>query len=249
MPSFDEAKSPLTLANIQAWAHSEFPDAFDALPRLDKVAFIDVDVTTFDRTVRRSLGRSLHKKLLIVGLYSPGADIEGSVVCAHIHAGEDEVSFYRVHELEDETLELDDETLELRPVTSPGHIAFHPPFSEVGNDIGRVLAVVRFYFLAANYLKELIRHKKAPKSFTKMFEEACRWILNGGERPPTGNMASVFQSESMHGLPMANDNPKNPAVNRVSTSPPATIQGADSLMPSFYPTIRHSPKPGFSCQT
>jgi hypothetical protein len=122
MPSFDEAKSPLTLANIQAWAYSKFPDAFDALPLLEKLAFNDVDYTTFDRTVRRSLGRSMHKKLLIVGAYSPGTDIEDVEVCAHIHAGEDEVTFYRIHELEDETLEL-------RPVTSPGHIAFHPPFS------------------------------------------------------------------------------------------------------------------------
>ncbi|KAF2029695.1 hypothetical protein EK21DRAFT_89629 [Setomelanomma holmii] len=174
MASFDKAKSLLTRVNVQAWAPLIFCEAFYSLPPLETVIFVDVDDTTFDRTVRRSLGRSVHKKLLVVGAYSPGSDVEDVEVCAHIHDGEHEVTLYRIEE-------PDDKTLALRPVTSTGHVALYPPFTDVGDDFGRVFAIFRYYFLAAGYINELVMHKNAPRIFTRKFDEACRWVANGGE--------------------------------------------------------------------
>jgi hypothetical protein len=86
MRAFDEAKTPLTLDNVQRWARDRFPDAFAALPSLDTLSFIDVDDVRFDRAIYRSLGRSVHKKLLIVGAYAPSTKVEDAEICAHIHA-------------------------------------------------------------------------------------------------------------------------------------------------------------------
>lgn len=69
---------------------------------------------------------------------------------------------------------------ELHTIKSTGHIAFHLPFSGVGDDSGnakaikRVEAIIPYYFLAAGHFKELIRHKGFAKLFTKGFEEGCR---------------------------------------------------------------------------
>ncbi|KAH7069219.1 hypothetical protein BKA63DRAFT_450992 [Paraphoma chrysanthemicola] len=209
MASFDEGKSPLTLLSIQAWARFKFHDDFEALPSLERVAFIDVDDMVFDRTIRRSLGRSEHKKLLLVGAHSPQSEVQDIEVCAHIHADDDEITLYYVEELEDETNKL-------IPVASFGHVAFHPPFSEVGDDVGRVLAVIRFYFLAAGYLKELPRHNKAPKMFTKKFEQACRWIANGGEQPPALVASAVMGGHATQQPATTATNNDFPAINSES---------------------------------
>ncbi|KAH7088689.1 hypothetical protein FB567DRAFT_578516 [Paraphoma chrysanthemicola] len=220
MASFDEAKSPLTFLSIRAWARFKFHNDFDTLPPLQKIAFIDVDDMVFDRTVRRSLGRSEHKKLLLVGAHSPESDLEDNEVCAHIHADDDEVTLYYVEQLEEETYKL-------IPVASFGHVAFHPPFSEVGDDVERILAVIRFYFLAAGYLKELPRHKKAPKMFTKKFEQACRWIANGGEQPPALVASAVVGGQATQQPAMRAVNNGFPAINRESLARDESLAAAD----------------------
>jgi hypothetical protein len=178
--AFDEAKTPLTLDNIQRWARDRFPDAFAALPSLESLSFIDVDDVRFERAIYRSLGRSAPKKLLIVGAYAPGTKVEDAEICAHIHAGDGLVDFFRVNE-------YGDGDFELQTVKTNGAIAFHPPFSDVGDDTGngkaitRVEAVISYYFLAAGYLQEVVRYQKYASLFAKAFEQACRWIENGGE--------------------------------------------------------------------
>jgi len=94
MSSFDEERSPLTLANIVGWARQKFPDAFGPLPKVDKVEFRDVDDFFFDRPIQRSLGRSEHKKLLVVGAHAPGDTVEDAPVCAHIHTDDSAVSYF-----------------------------------------------------------------------------------------------------------------------------------------------------------
>jgi hypothetical protein len=94
MPSFDEDKTPLTLDNVQAWARVKFPSAFSVLPKVDQATFVSVDDFKFDRSISRSLGRSEHKKLLVVGAHAPGPEAEDVLVCAHVHAEDTAVSYF-----------------------------------------------------------------------------------------------------------------------------------------------------------
>jgi hypothetical protein len=98
MPPFGEDKTPLTLDNVRAWARSKFPNAFSALPKVEKATFLQVDDFTFERPISRSPGRSLgrleHKKLLVVGAHSPGAVAEDALVCAHVHADHTAISYF-----------------------------------------------------------------------------------------------------------------------------------------------------------
>jgi hypothetical protein len=124
--------------------------------------------------------------LLVIGGYAPGPsndeDEPTDRVTAHVHEDEAEVSFYRIAELEDGTSEL-------QPVNSTSTVAFHAPFSHVGDDTGgskaihRVSALILYYFLAAGHVKELCRTKADPTMFTRNFRDACLWVQNEGERP------------------------------------------------------------------
>jgi hypothetical protein len=108
--------------------------------------------------------------------------------------------------------ELANDDNELHTVKSTGHIAFHAPFSGVGDDSGnakaikRVEAIIVYYFLAANHVKELVRYKKFANLFTKGFEEGCRWIENGGERPATRAATRASTTET--------EEDEAPAINR-----------------------------------
>ena len=137
MADFNEQKTPLTLANIQAWARHEFPDAYKALPRASRVSYIDIDDTSFSRVIQRSLGRSTHKKLLVIGDYAPGDDVEDSKVVAHVHEHDTEITFYRLSE------ETADGKPELLPVRATSNVAFYSPFSKVGDDTGGSKAIHR----------------------------------------------------------------------------------------------------------
>ncbi|KAF1847647.1 uncharacterized protein K460DRAFT_307065 [Cucurbitaria berberidis CBS 394.84] len=185
MATNNEAKLPLTNESVQAWARATFPGPFRALPRSARLTWIEFDESSFSisRAIWRSLGRSSHKQLLVIGAYAPGAEIEEPTdrVVAHVHADEAEVSFYRVAETADGE--------ELQSVTSTSAVAFHAPFCDVGDDAGgseaihRVSALIRYYFLAAGHVKELLKLKLDPTMFPRNFKDACSWIKNGGERP------------------------------------------------------------------
>lgn len=196
MADFNEQKTPLTLANIQAWARHEFPDAYKALPRASRVSYIDIDDTSFSRVIQRSLGRSTHKKLLVIGDYAPGDDVEDSKVVAHVHEHDTEITFYRLSE---ETAEGKPELL---PVRATSNVAFYSPFSKVGDDTGgskaihRVSAVILYYFLASELVTELVRHKNDSRWFAKNFREACDWIGNDGDRPSAASRPGTARRES-----------------------------------------------------
>jgi hypothetical protein len=186
MPNFNEAKSPLTSDNVQTWARAHFSGPFRALPRPAKLKWMEIDDFRKSRPVFRSLGRSSHKQLLVIGGYAPGPDIEEEPtdqVVAHVHTDEAEVSFYRIAEA------AEDNELELQPVNSTATVAFHTPFCDVGEDTGgskaihRVSALILFYFLAAGHVKELVRNKSDPTMFTRNFRDACAWVENEGNRP------------------------------------------------------------------
>ncbi|KAJ4331608.1 hypothetical protein N0V87_009006 [Didymella glomerata] len=196
MADFNEQKTPLTLANVQAWARFEFPEAFKALPRASRVSYIDIDDTSFNRVIQRSLGRSTHKKLLVIGDYAPGDDVEDSKVVAHVHEHDTEITFYRLSE------ETVDGKPELHPVRATSNVAFYSPFSKVGDDTGgskaihRVSAVILYYFLASELVNELVRHKNDSRWFAKNFREACDWIGNDGDRPSPVSRPSTARRES-----------------------------------------------------
>lgn len=196
MADFNEQKTPLTLANIQSWARYEFPEAYKALPRASRVSYIDIDDTSFNRVIQRSLGRSTHKKLLVIGDYAPGDDVEDSKVVAHVHEHDTEITFYRLSE---ETIEGKPELL---PVRATSNVAFYSPFSKVGDDTGgskaihRVSAVILYYFLASELVTELVRHKNDSRWFAKNFREACDWIGNDGDRPSTASRPGTARRES-----------------------------------------------------
>jgi hypothetical protein len=188
MHDFDESRSPLTNDNVQSWARTNFPAPFRALPRFARLNWTDSDKFKTSRPVYRSLGRSTHKQLLIIGGYAPGPEIDEEPtdrVVAHVHSDEAEVSFYRIAEVG----ESDKFEFELQPVNSTATVAFHAPFCHVGDDTGgskaihRVSALILYYFLAAGHVKELVRYRSDPTMFTRNFRDACAWIENEGERP------------------------------------------------------------------
>lgn len=195
MPDFNEARSPLTSNNVQQWGRQNFPIPFRALPRPAKLKWEDLDEFRTGRPVWRSLGRSAHKKLLVIGGYAPGPDIVDDPterVLAHVHSDEAEVSFYRTAET--------NEGVELHTVNSTSTVAFHAPFCDVGDDTGgskaihRVSALILYYFLTAGHVKELARTKSDPTMFTRNFKDACAWVENNGERPvlPPSRRSSGF---------------------------------------------------------
>ena len=187
MTDFNETRSPLTNDNVQNWARANFAAPFRALPRAARLHWIEFDESfTISRAIWRSLGRSTHKQLLVIGGYAPGPagddDEPTDRVTAHVHEDEAEVSFYRIAELEDGSNEL-------QPVNSTSTVAFHAPFCDVGDDTGgskaihRVSALILYYFLAAGHVKELCRTRSDPTMFTRNFRDACLWVQNEGERP------------------------------------------------------------------
>lgn len=187
MAEFNETRSPLTNDNVQAWARHHFAAPFRALPRAARLQWIEFDESfTISRAIWRSLGRSTHKQLLVIGGYAPGpaGDDDEPIdrVTAHVHEDEAEVSFYRITELEDGSNEL-------LSVNSTSTVAFHAPFCDVGDDTGgskaihRVSALILYYFLAAGHVKELSRTRSDPTMFTRNFRDACLWVQNEGERP------------------------------------------------------------------
>jgi hypothetical protein len=187
MADFSETRSPLTNDNVQAWARHNFAAPFRALPRAARLQWIEFDESfTISRAIWRSLGRSTHKQLLVIGGYAPGpaGDDDEPIdrVTAHVHEDEAEVSFYRITELEDGSNEL-------QSVNSTSTVAFHAPFCDVGDDTGgskaihRVSALILYYFLAAGHVKELSRTRSDPTMFTRNFRDACLWVQNEGERP------------------------------------------------------------------
>lgn len=97
MADFDERKTPLTLDNIRVWADAKFPRAFRALPGVAKVSFLEFDDAKFesDRSIERSIKRSEHKKLLMIGKYAPESEDEEEFACAIVHANDYNVSYYR----------------------------------------------------------------------------------------------------------------------------------------------------------
>lgn len=187
MAEFNEARSPLTTANVQSWARAVFPVPFRALPRPAKMQWIQFDESSFviSRSTWRSLGRSDHKQLLVIGGYAPGSHMDDEptdCVAAHVHVDEAEVSFYRV-------AKVPGGRDELHPVNSTSTVAFHAPFCDVGEDTGgseaihRVSSLIIYYFLAAGHVPELMRTKSDPTMFTRNFRDACYWVESGGERP------------------------------------------------------------------
>ncbi|KAH7349188.1 hypothetical protein BKA66DRAFT_476826 [Pyrenochaeta sp. MPI-SDFR-AT-0127] len=187
MAEFNEARSPLTTANVQSWARQAFAVPFRALPRPAKMQWIEFDESSFviSRSTWRSLGRSAHKQLLVIGGYSPGSNVDDEptdCVAAHVHMDDAEVSFYRIAAVRGGRDEL-------HPVNSTSTVAFHAPFCDVGEDTGgseaihRVSSLILYYFLAAGHVQELLRTKSAPTMFTRNFRDACFWIANRGERP------------------------------------------------------------------
>ncbi|KAF1833696.1 hypothetical protein BDW02DRAFT_569786 [Decorospora gaudefroyi] len=187
MADFNETRSPLTNENVQIWARANFTAPFRALPRAARLNWIEFDESfTISRAIWRSLGRSSHKQLLVIGGYAPGPagddDEPTDRVTAHVHEDEAEVSFFRIAEMEDGSHEL-------QPVNSTSTVAFHAPFCDVGDDTGgskaihRVSALILYYFLAAGHVKELCRTRADPTMFTRNFRDACLWVQNEGERP------------------------------------------------------------------
>ncbi|KAI8943717.1 hypothetical protein NX059_001696 [Plenodomus lindquistii] len=185
MADFNETRTPLTSKNVQAWARTNFNAPFKALPRVTTLKWIEVeDSFTISRAVWRSLGRSAHKQLLVIGGYAPGPEVDepADLVTAHVHADEPDVSFYRI------TKNTHGDN-ELFPVNSTSTVAFHAPFCDLGDDTGgskaihRVSALILYYFLAAGHVKELVRTRADPTMFTRSFRDACSWVENDGERP------------------------------------------------------------------
>lgn len=189
MADTNEARLPLTAESVQAWACANFPRPFGSLPRLSRLIWIGFDETRFanNRAAWRSIGRSSHKQLLVIGAYEPGSEAMEEPtdrVVAHLHSDEAAITFHRIAE----TAEGEEELL---PVNSTSAVAFHAPFCDVGDDTGgsdaihRVSALIRYFFLAARHVDELVRSKLDPTMFTRNFRSACLWIENGGERPTT----------------------------------------------------------------
>lgn len=206
MADFNEARSPLNLPNVQAWGKTNFSISYAAVPRPAKLKWHHLDEFQTGRPIWRSLGRSAHKRLLVIGGYAPGPDIEedGETVLAHVHSDEAEVSFFR-------TAETEDGEQELQACNSTSTVAFHAPFCDVGSDTGgskaihRVSALILYYFLAAGHVKELVRNKSDPTMFTRNFKDACAWIKSGGERPqapPSRRSSGMIPSPPLSSVPV-----------------------------------------------
>ncbi|OAL43304.1 hypothetical protein IQ07DRAFT_593108 [Pyrenochaeta sp. DS3sAY3a] len=227
--SFNEARSPLTAANVQAWASDHFPDPLQALPRPSRVKWIqfDDDSFTVTRAVWRGIGRSAHNHLLVIGGYAPGPEPEVEEpterVAAHVHADEADVSFFRITA-----------NNELLPVKSTSTVAFHAPFCDVGDDAGnskaihRVSALILYYFLAAGHVTELQRTRADPSMFTRTFRDACYWVANNGERPniPHPRPNAVPRSSAL-----VDDVPVRPKRSSTMTSLSSTSFTTDPAPP------------------
>ncbi|KAH7079495.1 hypothetical protein FB567DRAFT_123339 [Paraphoma chrysanthemicola] len=209
MHDFNEARTPLTSESVQSWGRANFPVAFRTLPRPARLKWTTLD--EFDlksnRAVYRSLHRSAHKQLLVIGGYAPGPEVddEPADVLAHMHHDEAGVTFYRAMESVYGTKQ------ELELVRSTSLVAFHEPFCHVGDDAGgskaihRVSALIEYYFLAAGHVKELIRTKGDPTLFTRNFKDACAWVENEGERPnapPSRRVSGIITSPPLSGVPV-----------------------------------------------
>lgn len=229
---FNEVRTPLTAPNVQAWARANFPVSFRALPRAARLQWIEFDESfTISRAIWRSLGRSTHKQLLVIGGYAPG-DVEDPIdrVTAHVHADEAEVSFYRITENADGSNEL-------HIVNSTSTVAFASPFSELGDDTGgskaihRVSALILYYFLAAGHVRELVRTRSDPTMFTRSFRDACSWVENEGSRP------SMQPSRRSSGATLASQDPMPVRPKRSSTMNSITRSSSDA---SYAPPIQRS---------
>jgi hypothetical protein len=209
MHDFNEARTPLTSDNVQAWGRANFPVAFRTLPRPARLKWTSLD--EFDlrtnRAVYRSLHRSAHKQLLIIGGFAPGPEVEDEPadVLAHIHHDEAGVTFYSAQDSEFGSKQ------ELELVRSTSLVAFHEPFCHVGDDAGgskaihRVSALIEYYFLAAGHVKELVRTKGDPTLFTRNFKDACAWVENEGERPnapPSRRVSGFITSPPLSSVPV-----------------------------------------------
>ncbi|KAL6707103.1 hypothetical protein ACN47E_004855 [Coniothyrium glycines] len=230
---FNEVRTPLTAPNVQAWARANFPPQFRALPRAARLQWIECDESfTISRAIWRSLGRSSHKQLLVIGGYAPGAEVEEPTdrVTAHVHADEAEVSFYRIAENADGSNEL-------HIVSSTSTVAFHAPFCDLGDDTGgskaihRVSALILYYFLAAGHVKELVRTRADPTMFTRSFRDACSWVENEGQRP------GLLPSRRSSGAMLASQEPMPVRPKRSSTMTSFTRSGSDA---SYAPPIQRS---------
>lgn len=241
--SFNEARSPLTAANVQAWASDHFPDPLQALPRPSRVKWIqfDDDSFTVTRAVWRGLGRSAHNHLLVIGGYAPGPDIEEPTerVAAHVHTDEADVSFFRIT--------ADNELL---PVKSTSTVAFHAPFCDVGDDAGnskaihRVSALILYYFLAAGHVTELQRTRADPSMFTRTFRDACYWVANSGERPVIPHLrpnAVARSSAVLDDVPVRPKRSSTMSTRPRGCSAPCCLD-SDSLQPPC-PRPRTQPTP------
>ncbi len=208
MTDFNEARSPLTKENVHNWGRNLFPLPLRALPKAAPSKWIQFDSSSFNfsRSVWRSLDRSVHKQLLIIGGYAPGPIVDDEPtdrVVAHVHSDEAEVSFYRITKAANGGDEL-------VSVTSTSSVAFHAPFCDVGEDTGgskaihRVSALILYYFLAAGHVKELQRTRSDPTMFTRNFKDACSWVENGGQRPiaaPSRRPSTILTSDAIVARP------------------------------------------------
>lgn len=239
MADFNETKTPLTLKNVQAWARATFNTSFKALPRAATLRWIKMeDSFVISRAVWRSLGRSAHKQLLVIGGYAPGPEVDepSDIVTAHVHAdGETAVSFYRI------TKNATGKN-ELIPVHATNTVAFHAPFCELGDDTGdskaihRVSALISYYFLAAGHVKELFRTRSGPSMFARGFRDACSWVGNDGERPGlpsrrSSGATSVSQEPATVRPKRSSTTPSTAQLNAAEAAhaPPMKRSATDSL--------------------
>ncbi|KAL1593309.1 hypothetical protein SLS60_010917 [Paraconiothyrium brasiliense] len=185
-----DTKIPLTAKTVRAIARASFAEPFEKLAgAVPDSKWLDFDVNDArsigaDRAVYRSLSRSKHKRLLVVGWYAPGYGDERPTdrVAAHVHADPAEVRFYRIKESDDGSRSLED-------VNSTSAVDFDSPFCDVGDGQGdhraghRVTALIEWFFLDAGLVPELTRPDGDPGKFTRNFRHACMWVGNDGSPP------------------------------------------------------------------
>jgi hypothetical protein len=185
-----DTKIALTAKTVRAIALASFPDAFNKVAgAVPETKWLDFDVNDprsigTDRAVYRSLSRSRHNRLLVVGLYAPGHGDEQPTdrVAAHVHTDPAEVRFYRIIQAKDGARSLED-------VNSTSAVDFDPPFCDVGDGQGdhraghRVTALIEWFFLDTALVPELTRPDGDPGKFTRNFRQACMWVGNDGSQP------------------------------------------------------------------